>query len=159
MPRAEIQDEIDPVHRKLFEKPWEKHNSDKSQLEEEQLPETIQELVSEVINLKSLLEETMDVNQKLQDRVKYLENKYTKGKKKITFENKIVEISSDSDDESGNEGEEPARNTREPTPSMLEYEQITDIKQRVGKLSNELKDATKYAKISEQQTCNRKDTE
>ena len=65
----------------------------------------------------------MDANQKLQDRVKQLEKKYNKGKKKITFEDEIVDISSDGD----YEGEEPSRRTREPTPSMLEYEQITGI--------------------------------
>jgi len=118
LPQAEIQDEIDPVQRNLFEKPWEKDDSDESDLEE-QLPESIQELVSEVITLKALLEETMDANQKLQDRVKYLEDKYTKGKKKITFEYEIVEISSDADD-GDDEGDEPSRRTRDPTPSMLE---------------------------------------
>jgi len=117
LPQAEIHDEIDPVQRKLFEKPREKDGSDETDLEEEQLPESIQEFVSEVITLKALLEETMDANQKLQDRVKHLENKYTKGKKKITFQDEIVDISSDGDDE----GDEPSRKTRDTTPSMLEY--------------------------------------
>jgi len=84
----------------------------------------------------------MDAYQKLQDRVKYVENKYTKGKKKIPFDDEIVEISNDADDRD-DEGDESGRRTREPTPSMLEYEQITGIKQRVGKTSKELKDATK----------------
>ena len=70
LPQAEIQDEIDPVQRKLFEKSWEKDDSDESDVEEEQLPESIQELVSEIITLQSLLEETMDANQKLQEQVK-----------------------------------------------------------------------------------------
>jgi len=73
LPRAEIQEEIDPVQRNLFEKPWEIDNSDiEDDLEEEQLPESIEELVSEVLTLKGLQEEIMDPNQKLQNRVKYL---------------------------------------------------------------------------------------
>jgi len=124
LPPAEIQEEIDLVQRRLFKKPWEKdNNSDEQDLEEDQLSGSIQELVSEVITLKALLEETMDANQKLQDKVKYLEKKYTKGKKKITFEDEIVDILTDGDDE----GDEPSRRTRDPTPSMLEYEQVTGI--------------------------------
>ena len=147
---------IDLVQRKLFEKSWEKDDLDESDLEEEQLPESIQELVSEVISLEALLEETMDANQKLQDRVKYLENKYTQRKKKITFEDEIVDISSDSDDRD-DEGDKPSARKREPTPSILEYEQITAIKWRVEKPSKELKDATKYAKIRDPPICNGKD--
>jgi len=156
LPQPEIHDEIDPVQRKLFEKPWEKDNSDESDLEEKQLPESIQELVSEVLTLQALLEQTIDSNQKVQEQVKYLKNKYTKGKTKTTFEDEIVEISSDADD-GDDEGDEPSRRTRDPTPSMLEYEQITGIKQRVGKPSKELKEATKYAKISDPPICNGKD--
>ena len=130
-------------------------NSDKSDLEEE-YPESIQELVSEILTLKALLEETMDANQKLQEQVKYLKNKYTKGKKKITFEDEIIEISSDAGDED-DEGDEPSRRTREPTPSMLEYEQITGIKQRVAKPSKELNEVTKYAKVRDPPVCNSKD--
>ena len=66
LPQAEIQDEIDPVQRKLFEKPREQDDIDESDLEEE-LPGSVQELVSEVLNLKALLEETMDTYQKLQE--------------------------------------------------------------------------------------------
>jgi len=154
LPQAEIQEETDPVQRKLFEKPWEIDDSDiEDDLEKEQSLGSIEELISEIITLKTLLEETMDANQKLQDRVKYLEKKYTKGKKKITFEDEIVDISSDGDDE----GEEPSRKTRNPTPSMLEYEQITGIKQRVGQLSKELKNATNFAKIRDPPVCNGKD--
>ena len=68
-----------------------------------------------------------------------------------------MEISSDGDD-GDDEGDEPARRTRDPIPSMLEYEQITGIKQRVVEPAKELKDATKYAKISDPPSCNRKDT-
>jgi len=50
-------------------------------LNKEKLSESIQELVSKVLTLKAILEETMDPNQKLQDRAKYLENKYEKEKK------------------------------------------------------------------------------
>ena len=91
LPQAQIQDEIDPVQIKLFEKPLEKEDSDESDVEEE-LPGSVQELVSEVLNLKALLEETMYTNQKLQEQIKYLKNKYTKGKKKFTFEDEIVKI-------------------------------------------------------------------
>ena len=86
LPQAEIQHEIDLVQRKLFAKPWEKDDSDESDLEE-QLLLSIQELILEVITIKALLEETMDANQKLHHSDKYLENKYTKGNEKINFEN------------------------------------------------------------------------
>ena len=62
LPQAEIQEEIDPVQRRLFEKPWEIDDSDAEEFEDDQPPENIQDLVSEVITLKSLLEETMDAN-------------------------------------------------------------------------------------------------
>ena len=47
LPQAEIRDEIDLVQRKPFEKPWKKDDTGESDLEEEQLPESIQELASE----------------------------------------------------------------------------------------------------------------
>jgi len=95
----------------------------------------------------------MDTNQKLQDKVKYLEKKYTKGKKKINFEDEIVDISRDGDDE----GDELSKRTREPTSSMLVYEQVIGIKQRIKKLLKELKDATKYVKIRGPPVRNGKD--
>ena len=107
--------------------------------------------------LQALLEEIMHANQKLQDRVKYLDNIYTKGKKKIIFEDEIVEISSAGDGNSDNKGNEASRRTREPTISILEYKQIMGIKHRVEKLSKELKYVTKYAKIRDLPICNRKD--
>jgi len=40
---------------------------------------------------------------------------------------------------------------------MLEYEQITGIKQGVGQPTKEVKNATQYAKISDPPICNGKD--
>ena len=54
------------------------------------------------------------------------------------------------------EGDVPSRRTREPTPSMLEYKQIIGFKYGVGKPSKELKNATKYVKISDPPICNGK---
>ena len=105
-----------------------------------------------MLTLKALLEATMDTNQKLQDRVKYMENKCTKAKKKIILEDEIVDISSDDDKD-----DEASRTAKEPTLSMLAYEEITGIKPRVVKPSIELKDATKYAKIRDLPIRNGKD--
>ena len=76
-----------------------------------------------MLTLKVLLEETMDTKQKLQDRVKYLEKKCTKGKTKIMFKDESIDISNNDN----NEGDKPATRTTEPIPSMLAYEQATGI--------------------------------
>ena len=154
LPQAEIQGEKEPARRRLFEKPRITDIEEKEEDEEEQeFPEdSSYSLVQEILNLKALLEDALKMNQKFQQRIRFLEEKYVKGKKKITFDNELVELSSDD-----SEGEEPSQRAREPTPSMLEYEKITGIKQRVGKPSKELQDATKYAKIIDPPMCNGKD--
>lgn len=138
-----------------FLPPKQKDLSEQLSVVAEEDDNELQESKQIITDLIGELKELKEAYNDLKSKDKQQKELNKKGRRRYTFD-LSVDSGSDSDILTSF-GQSRFKKDREPTPSMLEYEEVTGVKERVLNVSEELKQATKYAKREPPEVCNGKD--